>query len=456
MKYRMKYRVKRAILLSVILLQILFISCRNVPEELGASEKIRLVWTDDPAASITVAWDQTDGSAAEVLYGTADFERRYWKYPESQVPQQEMNRYEMNTRFAKISGLQPGTNYYFIIKDVSGVSKRYWFKTAPGKPEPFTFVAGGDAKSLGAALEASRASNRLVAKLRPLFVIFNGDFTSGNGTTPDYWKTWLSDWQDLTTGTDGRMIPIVPVMGNHENGNKRNLNIIFNAPYQYNDTSNIYYSLNVGGDLMHIIALNTEIRTDSLQKEWLEQDLKTHRDFQFKAAGYHKPLFPHTQRKKENPLIYNSWARVFYNYGLDLSLDGDSHMHKITFPLRPDSSDTAYMGFTRDDEKGTMYIGEGSWGATPRENNDDKPWTLTSGSFNQIKWVHVFPETGEMEAHLDIYTVISCDYDKDTTQILYDDIEALSEENLFHIPEGIRLHQMEKYGKAVRYPFHLN
>ncbi len=452
----MQKTLKWPTIIAVFLIQLLSYSCRNIPEEFGASDKIRLVWTDDPATSITVAWDQTDSSTAEVLYGPADFERRYWKYPESQFPQQEMNRYEMNTRFAEIRGLQPGTNYYFIIKDVSGVSKRYWFKTAPGIPEAFTFVTGGDTKSLGKALEAGRASNRLVAKLRPLFVLFNGDFTSGRGTDPDNWKRWLNDWQDLTTTADGRMIPVVPVMGNHENGNKRNLNIIFNAPYQYNDTSHIYYSLDVGGDLMHIIALNTEIRTDSLQKEWLEKDMKAHGDFHFKVAAYHKPFFPHTQRKRENEFLYHEWAKLFYDNGLDISLDADSHMHKITFPLRPDSSNAAHMGFIRDDEKGTMYIGEGSWGAHPRENNDDKPWTLTSGSFNQIKWVHVFPESGDIEAHLDIYTVISSEYDKDTTQFLYDDIEGLREDNLFHIPEGIRLHQMENYGEVVSYPFHLN
>jgi hypothetical protein len=443
-------------LLAVILFPFFFSSCNSVPEEFGASDKIRLVWTEDPATTITVAWDQTDGSEAVVYYGPVDHQRKYWKYPESRVPQQEMNRYGMNTRFAEISGLQPGKPYYFLIKDISGLSKRYWFKTAPGEAEAFTFVTGGDTKSLGEALEAGRASNRLVAKLRPLFVLFNGDFTSGVGTDPESWKLWLNDWQELTTGADGRMIPIIPVMGNHENGNKRNLNIIFNAPYQYNDTSRIYYSLDVGGDLMHIIALNSEIRTDSLQKKWLEQDMKTHGDFQFKLAAYHKPFFPHTQRKRENLFLYHRWAPLFYKYGLDVSLDADSHMHKITFPLRPDSTDAAHMGFIRDDANGTMYVGEGSWGASPRENNDDKPWTLTSGSFNQIKWIHVFPETDEAEAHLDIYTVISSEYDQDTTQVFYDDIESLSDEDLFRLPVGIRLHQMEKYGEVIRYPFHLN
>ena len=207
---------------------------------------------------------------------------------------------------------------------------------------------------------------------------------------------------------------------------------------------------------MHIIGLNTEIRTDSLQKEWLVNDLKAHSDYQLLVAGYHKPLIPHTQSKRENFHIYNNWAWIFHEYGIDLSLDGDSHMHKITYPVKPDSSEQAHMGFVRDDENGTMYIGEGSWGARPRDNNDDKPWTLTSGSFNQIKWVHVFPETDEVEAHLDIYTVISSEYDENGVQSFHYDIEELSEDNLFDIPEGIRLHQMEEYGNAVRYPIHLN
>jgi hypothetical protein len=452
----MKQSLRIILLVSLILPQLIFNSCRKVPEDFAASDKYRLVWTDDPSTTITIAWDQLDGSTAEVFYGQADQGRKYWKYPESQGPQTEMNRYEMFTRFAKLSGLSPGANYYFVIKDESGVSKRYWFKTAPGQPEPFTFVAGGDTKSLEEPLEAGRASNRLVSKLRPLFVIYNGDFTTGDGTNPEYWKKWLIDWHTLTSTPDGRLIPIFPVMGNHENGNKRNLNIIFNAPYQFNDTTHVYNSLNVGGNLLHMIALNSEIRTDSLQKDWLLRDLEAHRDFQFKMAGYHKPFFPHTQRKSEKPVIYQSWAGIFYDFGLDLSLDADSHMHKITFPVKPDSSDQAYMGFIRDDVNGTMYIGEGSWGAMPRDNNDDKPWTLTSGSFNQIKWIHVFPAKDDKEAHMDIYTVISCEYDENGKQSFYDDIEALGEENLFSLPAGIRLHQMQRYGYVVKYPFHLN
>jgi phosphodiesterase/alkaline phosphatase D-like protein len=234
-------------------------SCHKISEMYASSDKYRLVWSDDPTTKVTIAWDQTGGENPVVLYGKKDFGRKDRKYKNNQAPTTIHNKYGMNTHFAKLSNLEADQNYYFIIKDSEGVSDRYWFKTAPDKPKQFTFIAGGDTKSMDAALEAGRASNRLAAKLRPLFVLFSGDFTCGDGINAEHWQQWLNDWHTLTTTPDGRMIPIIPVHGNHENGAKANLSYIFNAPFQSNDSSNIYYSLSFGGNFMHIISLNSEI-----------------------------------------------------------------------------------------------------------------------------------------------------------------------------------------------------
>ncbi|MCK5702034.1 MAG: metallophosphoesterase family protein, partial [Cyclobacteriaceae bacterium] len=333
----------------------------------AASDKYRLVWNEDPTTNITVEWDQHEVANAEVMYGTTDHGRKFWKYKLAKKADRILDKYEMTTHFAKLTNLEPDQEYYFVIKDDKGVSERYWFRTAPDKPKAFTFVAGGDTKSEDEPLEAGRASSRIVAKLRPLFVMFNGDFCSGNGTYPDRWHTWLRDWHELTTTEDGRMIPIFPVHGNHENGDHANLNYIFNAPYQDNDSSRIYYSISFGGDFFHVMALNSSVDEGGGQRDWLVNDLKSHKDFTFKIAGYHKPFWPHTSSKAENEYQYNQWAQLFYEYGLNISMDGDSHMSKITYPLRPDSvSADSFMGYVRDDEKGTMFLGEGSWGAHPR------------------------------------------------------------------------------------------
>ena len=113
--------------------------------------------------------------------------------------------------------------------------------------------------------------------------------------------------------------------------------------------------------------------------------------------------------------------------------------------------------FKRDDEGGTMYVGEGSWGAEPRVNNDDKPWTIASASLNQIKWVHVFPDQENSPARVDIYTVITATYDTLGNQNLFNkDVAPLSDQNLFEIPENIILFENNGFGKFIRYPFPIN
>jgi hypothetical protein len=313
-----KYILSQLSLIIIAILLMFSSACKKIPDEFASSDKYRLVWNSDPTTSITLAWDQLQTSDVEVYFGTKDQGRKYWKYKNKVNPAESNTKYEMDTRFALLNNLHAGTNYYFVLKDEYGVSKRYWFKTAPSDPSSFSFIAGGDTKSEGLALEAGRASNRMVGKLRPLFVMFNGDFTSGRGTDAANWQQWLSDWQQMTTTTDGRMIPIFPVHGNHENGDKANLHYIFNSPFQEKDSSSIYYSTTIGGNQLHLMALNSEIETGGAQKDWIEKDLMENSDCTFKIAGFHKPFRPHTDRKRENDKLYNDWAWLFDKYGLDV------------------------------------------------------------------------------------------------------------------------------------------
>ncbi|OVE75309.1 hypothetical protein BVX97_05075 [bacterium E08(2017)] len=421
----------------------------------ASSARYRLVWNDDPASTVTIAWDQLEGEDPVVYYGPEDFGTDWEKYPSSQKPTRLNPGYrEMNNHFAKLKKLKPDQAYYFVIKDSKSVGKRFWFRTAPKKPKPFTFVAGGDTKSQGFELEVGRLSNQMVAKLRPLFVLFDGDFTSGDGTNPDSWKLWFDDWMDQATTPDGRLTPIIPVHGNHENGEKDVIQQLFDTPYQDKCRTNIYYDISIAGKLLSIIVLNTQIETGGKQKAWLKKRLKKFRKSTFTMACYHKPFFPHTKKKRENPTQYENWAPLFDKYGLDLALDADSHMTKVTYPIRPSDEEGSHQGFIRDDEKGTVYIGEGSWGARPRPNNDDKPWTLRSGSFNQIKWIQVFPETDEAAARIDIRTIkIATTKDRKIQDTYVDKVGALDEADVFAIPEDITLFSTEPYGSVIRIPF---
>ncbi len=433
-------------------------SCNQVPKEYAASNKYRLVWNDDPMTTMTIIWDQITGNGPVIFYGKEDFGRQYWKYQHKQTPTRKLaNYYGMNTHFSKLENLEPDQKYYFVVKDSDGVSKRFYFITAPDKPKPFTFIAGGDTKSIYPAVLAGQASNKMVSKLRPLFIQFNGDFNSGDGTNPEYWRQWLVDWDSLTTTADGRKFPIVPVHGNHENGNRSILNKIFDTPFQGKDSTNIYYSLSFGDKFFHTIILDTEIETGGDQREWLEADLIKHKDYTFKIAGYHKPFYPHHAGKEEKEYQYEQWAELFYEYGLDLSMDADAHLHKITYPIKPSNAEGAYQGFIRDDKTGTMFIGEGSWGAGQRVTDDDKPWTLQSGSFNQLKWVHVKPKGGALPASMEIFTVITAQENSEGDLLFYvDEVESLTENNVFKMPENIKLYISKDSMKSVKIPFYTN
>ncbi len=442
-------KLKTIFLISVLLY--LFAACNTVNDP-AAVNKIRLSWTDDPATTITIGWNQIQSKNPIVYYEKTDRGQKWNRYKHAQKPTRVIEHLGMNTHFCDLKGLSPNTSYYFVIKDEQGVTERFWFKTAPDEPQPFTCVFGGDTKSTGEALIAGQFTNEMVAKLRPLFVLFCGDFTnSGNNATE--WEQWLDDWFEKTKTADGQLIPIVPINGNHENRDMLVLSKVFNAPFQNNKPEDIYYSLSFGGSLLHVAVLNSMVDPGGKQREWLENDLKKNAGSTFKVTAYHKPFRPHTARKRENIDQYNEWAYLFYNAGVDISLDADSHVSKITFPLKPDSIN-GVEGFVRDDKNGTMYLGEGSWGASPRAVDDDKIWTLRSGSFNQIKWLQVFPDTKGESAHIDIRTVITSTRDSLGKAVSHvAGVVPVTEKDVFMVPNGADLFSTEPYGNVITYPF---
>lgn len=425
----------------------------------AAVEKVRAMFRTNPATSFTIGWNQLTGANAVLKYDTVDHGTDAAAYPNTAAPDRVVDFRDMLNHFVRLEGLAPDTKYYFVIQDSEGVSQRYWVLTAPDAPEKFTYVTGGDTKSTGTALLAGQESNRMVAKLRPLFVMFTGDFNSDNGTNTAYWNDWLNNWSTQTTTADGRLIPILAVHGNHENGDYTTINKLFDTVDT--DSEYSYYSMNFGGELLHVVSLNSELQNGdapsgafAAQAAWLESDLQLHASDIFKIAGYHKPLRPHTSSKAEQIFLQDTWSPMFDTYGLTVGCESDSHMHKITFPLShcEDGEPGCFQNFVRNDDFGVMYVGEGSWGAGPRASDDNKPWTIHSQSMNQIKWHTVYPDdpnTDEFDAKLEIRTVITYD-----DQGHVDGVEALTEANKYDkIPDSINLVVLPFFGDHMEMPF---
>lgn len=357
-----------------VLLFILFLFLSNLLS--AATEKYRIMWREDPSSTICIGWSQVSGGAATVYYDTTDHGGNLSAFRYSRGVDRSINHKGMDHRFSRINGLKANTAYYFYIEDADGSSQVFWFKTAPDNSyETLSIVAGGDSRNNRVPRQKA---NYLVSRMRPHAVFFGGDMTDNN--TNSQWQNWLEDWQ-LTIGSDGRMIPIIAARGNHEQSNDDIINI-FDTP-----GGDVYYALNFGGDLLRAYTLNSLIFAGGSQNSWLDNDLSNNGHFIWKTAQYHFPTRPHVSSKLDNPIQYATWAQTFYNHRLNLAIECDAHCVKTTWPIVPDLSLQSEEGFVRDDVNGTVYTGEGCWGAPLRSANDNKSWTRASGSFNQFKWI---------------------------------------------------------------------
>jgi hypothetical protein len=351
----------------------LFLSSGQV---FSANDKYRIILLDDPATTITIGWNQISGDNPVVYYDVVDHGTDYTQYAFNKSVDRAVDYKGMNNNFARLSGLTPNTAYYFVIHDSEGTSDRYWFRTAPDDMSRLSIIAGGDSRT---NREPRQRANLLVSKLKPHAVLFGGDMTEDN--TSAQWQDWLDDWQ-LTIASDGRMFPIIPAMGNHES-----LEVIY---YLFDTPSEqYYYAITFGNNLLRSYTLNTEVSVSGNQLTWLKEDLNNNSDVVWKMAQYHKPMRPHYSGKHDNDAAYDAWAQLFFDNSVRLVVECDAHVVKETWPIEPSELPGNDDGFVRNDTYGTVYVGEGGWGAPLRNNNDDKSWTRNSGKFYQFKLIFV-------------------------------------------------------------------
>ncbi len=398
---------------SRLLLFILFLGYFGVsPSVYAKTDKYRCMWQEDPSTSMVIGWNQVNGKSPILYLDTIPHGNDVDAYSVFYQPDKTVWYKRMNNHFVRLKGLRPNTVYYFIIKDSNSESRVMSFKTLPEKDEGLSIIAGGDSRN---HRKYRQNANRMVAKLRPHFVMFGGDMTGSDGATS--WKRWLDDWQ-LSIGEDGRLTPIIAARGNHERSNSV-IHKIFDVP-----NKDIYYALSMVDGLLRAYTLNSMIAPGGKQKDWLEKDLMDHQNVRWKIAQYHHPMRPHHSRKSEKLSQQKYWAPLFYEYEMDLVVECDAHVVKTTYPIRPSKEKGSDEGFIRDDERGTVYVGEGCWGAPLRSNNDNKDWTRASGSFNQFKWIFVDHD------RMEIRTVKTENPDE---------ITGLTDESRFSIPKEIQI-----------------
>ena len=344
----------------------------------GKADKFRVMWREDPATTMVIGWNQVSGSNPVLLLDVVNRADDWAAFAETIDPSTTNRGKGMNNHFVRLTNLYPNTVYYFAIRDSEGISRKLSFKTAPNdQNERLSIIAGGDSRN---NIEARREANILASRLRAHCILFGGDMT-GDDTGAE-WRQWLDDWQ-LTIARDGRITPIIVARGNHEQNNQSLIDI-FDVKAR-----DLYYALSMGDGLVRFYTLNSMIPSGGNQRAWLERDLKANNQSIWKFVQYHQTTRPHTAKKPDKNEQYENWSKLFYKYSVDVVVESDAHVVKSTWPIRPSNEPGNDEGFIRDNENGTVYIGEGCWGAPLRAANDDKAWTRASGSFNQFKWIFI-------------------------------------------------------------------
>lgn len=349
--------------------------CVTISSLIAGTRYYRASWRDDPSTTIVIGWcDDGASTNAGVYFGTVDEGSNYQAYPFNRGIDRTQNYKGLNHRFARLGGLIPDMVYYFVVHDDQGTSTRMIFKTMPDNSEtPVSFIAGGDSRTgIIGEFEYSlcrprrQDANRLAAKIRPSFITFSGDYVYSMppviSSTNAAWADWWADWQ-LTITPDGQLIPLIPAFGNHELSD--DVYNMFDIP-----DNNTFYSLPIGGNLLRIYTLNTELGCDTAQQNWLSNDLQLHTgtpdEPYWKFAQYHYPFVPHANYSPNTEMIA-CWAPLFQAYQVKLAAESHAHIIKVTWPVVTSTAAGSDNGFTRDDANGIVYIGEGSWGAPLRD-----------------------------------------------------------------------------------------
>ncbi|MFA9480448.1 fibronectin type III domain-containing protein [Phycisphaerales bacterium AB-hyl4] len=358
-------------------------------ESLQTPVALLLTWQQDPTTTMTVIWHSKDENDTGVIeyaplgndadHATAEVSR-----------QRPMPYSDRHIYIAEITGLEPGSDYQFRIRrDAAGEnSPHYRFRTMPAEADrPIRFAAGGDTRQSQPRMERT---NRVAMQYDIEFVVWGGDFAYADGQPErvDRWYEWFDANMNTLIDDDGRVVPVIPTIGNHEVrggyywGQGRGEDAYEDSDAFREEIAPYYYSLfpfpgHPGyamldfGDYMSLVLLDSDHTTPigGEQTSWLEQQLADRQDVPHVFPVYHVPGFP-SHRSYDSAVhvrVREHWVPLFEQYDVRVAFENHDHTYKRTVPIRD--------GEQADD--GVVYLGDGAWGVGTREPHDvNETWYL--------------------------------------------------------------------------------
>jgi acid phosphatase type 7 len=332
-----------------------------------------LTWQRDPTTTMTVQWVGTQGETSDTKITYSTGKDGAWQTQPTTPKPYPMTDFKVFR--AELTGLAPGTDYKFKI---GKQSPTYRFRTMPAKGNnTLSFISGGDC---GVNVHTV-ANNIQAARQDPMFAVVGGDLGYDNGRSVEVSLAFLRNYSKNMIGRDGRLIPMVTCIGNHEvdggYDKPRALAPFFYALFDglFKDTG--YATLDFG-DYLSLVLLDTG-HTSPIggeQTSWLEKTLKARAEHPNVLVVNHVPAYPSFRRfasvdgdKGTGEDNRKCWVPLFEKYRVPVVLEHHDHTFKRTKPLLD--------GLAKDN--GVLYLGDGSWGRlrTPH-SPEDLPYLAAS------------------------------------------------------------------------------
>lgn len=341
--------------------RILIVFCFGI---ISADEPIALwlSWQNAPDSTMVIHWLTTPAFEDDKIAFREAGQQEWILVEGGHTHAPQHNPYLIHA--IELIHLKPSTSYEFKIVD-----KINSFKTAPTDlKEPLTFVVGGDIYHDD--INVVEKLNHLIVERDPLFVVLGGDlaYSCKRSTQSkeycDRWLIWLKSWSQTMVTPQGRMLPMIPAIGNHEVLGKglqdpsyaEMFYHIFSLPGEKG-----YRTIKFGDYLsLYLLDTNHTHPVVGEQTKWLKQELSEREGCSFKFAIYHVPAYPsfrsfNTTTCKE---IRAHWSPLFEAYNLTAAFEHHDHLYKRSHLIKEGAINP----------KGVLYLGDGAWGVDkPRQ-----------------------------------------------------------------------------------------
>jgi hypothetical protein len=330
---RKQNNIRFIVIISVFLLGLsLTVAAQEVkPYE---PRQIVLTWQNNPQTTMTITWrtDQKGEKSAVYLCSGKDLDILDCKSQDAETYNFEESVAWLHT--VEMTGLNPGQTYWVVVETDGQRSEKFSFRTAPGVSEDLVFVIGADAQHVRTQMHVIREVFQKAAAEDPAFFVYSGDFVNAELSDLE-WDLFFDTWHELMITDEGRRIPIIPTIGNHEvvagYGGTKEL-----APFYYNrfklPEPQKYHALQFGPDLT-IISLDSNHTSaiDGEQLSWLRRTLDEHKNSTWKVVHYHDGSWWGTESM--NAKIRINWVPLFEEYQVSLAHSGHSHSYMRTVPV---------------------------------------------------------------------------------------------------------------------------